>query len=220
MDRASSAKSAPLTMRSRSRLAGGASASVVGDHLGGLDQDVPRARLAQPGRGRSAAPPRGGRPAGRCEGRRAAQHRRSLARLQAGERVGEQLRQAVEGTPAEVAPLQRVGRIGDFAARRAKSSPARSLAITCLARARTASTCWGVACSGARTRMWAIRTPRRGTHLGVGEEVVDLGVAHLDAVVDLALAQPRDENLLANVLAKVVPVEVLALKRLPERTDA
>ncbi len=53
---------------------------------------------------------------------------------------------------------------------------------------------------------------RRGV-LHVLEEELDLAVAHLDPVVDLALAQAREQHLLAHVAAEGVEGEAVALER-------
>jgi hypothetical protein len=52
--------------------------------------------------------------------------------------------------------------------------------------------------------------------LQVGEEQVDLGVAHLDLVVHLALAQPVEQHLLAQVLAPGLVGHAVALERAAE----
>ena len=56
----------------------------------------------------------------------------------------------------------------------------------------------------------------RAAGLVLLEEKVDLGVAHLDLVVDFALAQPRQDDLLAQVVAEGVEREAVALERLAE----
>ncbi|MCZ7566695.1 MAG: hypothetical protein M5U08_25185 [Burkholderiales bacterium] len=55
-----------------------------------------------------------------------------------------------------------------------------------------------------------------GARLAVLEERVHLGVGDLDLAVDLALAQPRDQHLGADVVAELLPRQAFALERAPE----
>ena len=141
-----------------------------------------------------------------------------LARLHALHRLGKQLRHPVFGAPAHRAALQRVGRIRiarrdlreigaghglgarlvDLLARRFDLLRARLL---------------GQAHQHVRQ---VVLVARAAVAPGFGEELVDLGVGHLDAVVDFALAQPLHLDLLAHLLAEALEGDAVLLQHLAE----
>ena len=59
---------------------------------------------------------------------------------------------------------------------------------------------------------------RLGLHLG--KEEIDLGVAHLDAFLHLALAHAGEQDLLAQLLAPRLERDAIALERTPEISQA
>ena len=149
------------------------------------------------------------------EAGRAAQHVADLAGLQRLERAREQLRQAARGCAsrarrpaarrARPSSSRRAGEVrAARAPRRAPSAPARAPP-----RSARASDC-----SGTRTRMCASWYSTRVSGRAFSRRgTVDLGVGHLDLVVDLALAQAREQDLLAHVLAEGLERDAVALER-------
>ena len=122
--------------------------------------------------------------------------RRHVARLHLAHRLGEHRRQPRRRAPAEAAALQRVRSRPRSSRRPARSrspilhlrsaSSARGAAAARSGRATPApARARGCARAGTRSRRPPATSMRR-------EVVVDLGVAHDDLAVDLALAQPLD----------------------------
>ena len=133
----------------------------------------------------------------------AAQHRRHVARLHCADGFREHRRQTRPGTPAEIAAGQRVARIGkpcgdlpevravaDILQRLFGAAPlGLDLLRARLLRNQDEDMCETVFRFSSKLR------------LGRGEVIFDLGIAHRDAGIDLALAQPLHDDLAAHVLA-------------------
>ncbi len=149
---------------------------------------------------------------------RAAQDLAHLARLHLRERAGEELGQAVGRAPAHLPALQRVSRVG-VARREAREVGAGERLGARLAGAPAHLL------DSLRARL--VRQPQqdvrqivfgalRAADLVVREVQVDLGFADLDALVDLALAQALQHDLLAHLLAETLERDPVALERLAE----
>jgi len=52
------------------------------------------------------------------------------------------------------------------------------------------------------------------------DEIVDLGLGHDDLAIDLAFAQPRHEDIVADLLAKTLPGHAIGLEAAPQRVLA
>jgi hypothetical protein len=149
----------------------------------------------------------------RVWGTGAAQRLADLARLHLLQHRGEKLGQPLVRPPAEVAALERVRGVG--IARRDPgeiAAPARLGERLLRLRARLLDAL------GARTLRHPHEDVRHvvlralGICLELLEEQIDLAVVHLDLVLDFALAEPREQNLLAQVLAPGVERDVVALE--------
>src|SRR5689334_7171045 len=131
------------------------------------------------------------------------------------ERLEEERGQARRGAPAEVAALERVGRI------RIGRGDLREVGAAAQLRER------GHRAAAARLDLlW--RGLRRHQHEDVREAIlrfarslarlardlgVHLGIGHDDVVLDFTLAQPRHQHLVADVVAEALVLDVVALER-------
>ena len=116
--------------------------------------------------------------------------------------------------PAERAALQRVGRIGKTRRHAREGRAALRLGQRLLgALARLPDALGARAFGHAHEYMGEVvfRSLRPGLHLL--EKHVDLGLAHLHAVLDFALAQARHHHLLAHVVAPAVEGHAVGLER-------
>src|SRR5690606_650640 len=196
---------------------------VLADDLVGADQDVPCARL----RDRRAAD--AGRTAGAApvdqlehvETRRTTQQAAELPRTGVRQRIDEELRQALRRSPAERPATHRLGRVGERGREPCKIVPALQLPDHLLAAHPLALDLLRGRAFGHRQQ--DLRNVKLGGRLRAlrlrGQERVDVGIADLDAAVDLAFAQPLAHDLFADIVAEARETRAVALDALAQLDD-
>ncbi|MDW8470081.1 MAG: hypothetical protein RML56_15100 [Burkholderiales bacterium] len=149
---------------------------------------------------------------------RAAQHLAHLARLHARERPDEKLGQPVGRAPAHRPAREGIRRIR-VARRKARKIAAgerlgaRPLGLGARLRDTLGRSLLGQPHEDVREVVLDGAAPGGAVLL---EKEVDFALAHLDAVVHLALAQPREHHLHAHLLAEALERDAVALEQPPE----
>ncbi len=151
------------------------------------------------------------------EPRGAAQGIAHLPGLHLGEHAGEQLGQPVVAAPADRAALQGVGSVGIARGDAAKRRAALYFAQCLLgAFARLADALRARPLGHAHEDVGDVVLGVVGARLRLLEEDVHFRLAHLHAVLHLALAQPRHDHLAADIGAPGVEAHAVGLERAAE----
>src|SRR5690606_5963210 len=196
---------------------------VLADDLVGADQDVPCARLRDR-RAADAGPAAGAAPVDQrehVEARRTAQQSAELPRTGVRQRVDEELRQALRRSPAERPAAHRLGRVRECGREPCKVVPALQLPDHLLAAQPLALDLLRRRAFGHRQQ--DLRDVKLGGRLRAlrlrSQERVDVGIADLDAAVDLAFAQALAHDLFADVVAEARETRAVALDALAQLDD-
>ena len=143
---------------------------------------------------------------------------RHVAGLHVAHGLGEHRRQPRRRAPAEVAALERIRRVGESGRDLAEIGAAPDLLQRLLRAAALGVDLLGRRLLGDDHQ--DVGQPVFGLAPGLRDdrrqEIVDLGVAHVELAVDLAVAQPLHHDLVADLLAILGVGDAFALHRLPE----